>query len=767
MPDKEKRDSKRRSTEGKLSPRRRGASAGSEMSSELITLQPGPRKTRPKGPAQPRITTHKSRSVWFQARASWPVRDAPIRRLVAARLHALRSAQASVTEEWGNVGPVNIGGRTTSLVCHPTNTEVVWVGAAGGGVWQTSDGGATWATNWHSQDCLNIGSLALDPKNPDILYCGTGEANLSADSYPGVGLFRSTDGGATWHVIAAPDATGIPRRIGAIAVDPFDSNHLKLGGVGYNEVSSSGSDFGGLYTSHDGGITWQRESFVSTGNYWSHAVVFHPATKGTVYATITEQGSKNGIWRSTDSGVSWKQLTTGLPDPSSIGRTSLAISPSSPKVLYAISRDENSSTADRVLGVFRSADGGNSWANIAGTEFTKETQMSYGNTIAVHPADPNTAICGGVDLHRTTDGGKTWTQITHWDANRGDADYAHADHHAVVMPASNPGSVYSANDGGVDMSKDSGSNWENLSNGLAVTMFYDIDVAASDAGNFGGGAQDNGTIVTATGSAGDYMQILGGDGGWMVYDPQDARHLYASYYNMGIYRFKGGAPTNVSPPVPTAERAAIWMCFITMDPSAAATVYTGSNRLWRTTDDGKTWKPISSSFDNSAITAIEVAPADSKRIYIGTENGGFFRSTDGGKTWSANLSSSVLPGNTITRLETSADSGADFLLATIANFGHSHVFCSRDGGVTWEDFDKGQLPDVPHHAILISPSDANTVYVCNDVGVFVSNDAAKTWSNMTLNLPNVMVIDLVYHVSDGFLYAATYGRSIWRIRIDN
>jgi hypothetical protein len=317
----------------------------------------------------------------------------------------------------------------------------------------------------------------------------------------------------------------------------------------------------------------------------------------------------------------------------------------------------------------------------------------------------------------------------------------------------------------MDVSNDTGTSWQNRSNGLEVNMFYDMDVAASDGRNFGGGAQDNGTLVTTTGSDNDFGMILGGDGGWMVYDPKDASHLYASFYNMGIYRFKAGSPTDVSPPVPDPERGKIWMCFITMDPADSTKVYTGSNRMWRTTDDGKTWKAISSSFDDSAITAIEVAPADSNRIYVGTENGGFFRSTDGGKTWSPNLSSSVLPGNTITRLETSAKSGADFVLATVANFGHSHLFQSQDGGVTWADVDKGQLPDVPHHAVLIAPNDPKTVYVCNDVGVFISTDGAATWSNMTLNLPNVMIIDLVYQQTDGKLYAATYGRSIWRISV--
>jgi len=249
---------------------------------------------------------------------------------------------------------------------------MIWVGAAGGGVWQSADGGQTWSTQWHSQDILNIGALALDPSNLQTIYCGTGEADLSADSYPGVGLFRSSDGGATWHVLASPAATGIPRRIGAIAVDPFDANHIKLGGVGFNEVSASNNDLGGIYTSHDGGITWAREQFVSSGNYWCHAVLFHPAKQGTIFTTVTEQGSKSGIWRSSDGGASWQHLVAGLPNPASIGRTALAMSSSDPTILYALAQDENSGSSDQVLGVFRSADGGDTWTNIAGNEFANE-----------------------------------------------------------------------------------------------------------------------------------------------------------------------------------------------------------------------------------------------------------------------------------------------------------------------------------------------------------------------------------------------------------
>ena len=299
------------------------------------------------------------------------------------------------------------------------------------------------------------------------------------------------------------------------------------------------------------------------------------------------------------------------------------------------------------------------------------------------------------------------------------------------MPVAAPGRIYSANDGGVDVSNDCGKTWQNRSNGLVVTMFYDMDVAQSDGRNFGGGSQDNGTIVTATGGSNDYFEILGGDGGWMVYDPRDATHVYASFYNMGIFRFINGAWTDVSPRVP--EKKSIWMCYITMDPSNSQTVYTGSFQLWRTTDDGVTWNAISPNFDGSAITAIEVAAADPKRIYVGTENGGFFRSTDGGTTWSANLSSSILPGFIITRLETSAKSGADLLYATVGNFDKAHVFRSRDGGVTWADIDKGQLPDVPHHAILLVPDNPSMVYACNNAGVFASNDGGDTWKNRFLS----------------------------------
>lgn len=727
-------------------------------------LKRGPRKERRKGSL--RISNHKARSVWFQARTSWPVREAPTSILIRERGRAIKTLPpAPGNSQWVSVGPTNIGGRVTSLVCHPKYPERVWAGAAGGGVWYSPDAGQTWQSQWYDQDVLNVGSLAIDPETPAILYCGTGEANLSADSYPGVGLYRSLDGGASWHLHADSEKFGLPRRIGVIAIDPFNPKHLRIGGIGYAETGND-NDVGGMYFSLDGGITWKREVFVTSSNYWCHSIVFDPKKKNTLYATLTAQGSRNGIYRSINGGKSWTHLTSGLPDAEKFGRTSLAISPSNPKVLYAFATDAWSGNADMVLGVFRTDNGGDTWVDTAGSHFLEEGQTSYGNTIAIHPTDPDHVICGGVDLHLSTDGGGTWTQVTKWDANRGDPDYAHADHHCLLMPPTIPGRIYDANDGGLDVSGDGGNTWVNRSNGLAVTMYYDLDVAQADPRVFGGGAQDNGTLITTTGNSNDHFELLGGDGGWIVFDPKNAGHVYASYQHFGMYRFRPNTnPKKVTPKEAEAsERNFVWMCFIAMDPSDSNTVFTGTYRVWRTKNDGDNWAAVSPMLDESLITAIEIAAADPKRIYVGTENGGFFRSTDGGNTWSSNLASTTLPGHSITRLATNP-TDANLLFATVANFGHPHVFRSKDGGLNWEDTDKGKLPDVPHHSIAIPRSSPKTVYVCNDVGVFVSSDSGDSWMSITRNLPNVMVVDLAFHLNDGTLTAATYGRSLWRLKV--
>jgi len=194
-------------------------------------------------------------------------------------------------------------------------------------------------------------------------------------------------------------------------------------------------------------------------------------------------------------------------------------------------------------------------------------------------------------------------------------------------------------------------------------------------------------------------------------------------------------------------------------PNDATKVLAGSKRVWRTTNDGATWTPVSPVLDDSSISAIEIAPSDSDKLFVGTHNGAVFRSTDGGNTWSANIAGD-LPGRTVTRID-AYPTDAEKLVVCVAGGGCSHVFYSRDAGTSWQDIDRGRLPDVPHHAVLVRPDNTNEVYVANDAGVYVTTDLGESWRNISDNLPTSMYVDLVYRTVDRHLFAATYGRSAW------
>ena len=746
------RAAKKKSTKIRKTTRKKKKSPA-QLLETLIEYAPPKQVSKSKSVA---FSTHKKRAAWFNAREAWPHREVAAEMIAQGRAGSVtESPQLPGVPMWTPAGPSNIGGRMTALVVHPNDAKHLIAGAAGGGVWTSTNGGQDWTARWHSEPTLNIGSLCRDPSNPDLIYCGTGEANLSADSHPGVGIYRSMDGGVNWTLFAPSSSLGLPTRIGRIAVDPFNSNTILVGGVTHSGGSS------GLFVSRDAGVSWAKVTSLFDGPYFCHEVVFSPNSQDTLFATIDAGGFSNGIWRSDDNGLNWTHLTSGLPLSFNFRRTSLAIAPSNPKIIYAQVATQNG----KVLGIFRSNNSGDTWSSIGGNHFSDERQMNYNNTISVNPNDEDDVLCGGVDIHRTTNGGQTWKKMTRWFAKRTEDDYAHADQHWIVHAPNTPGLVYAMNDGGMDVSLDGGKKWENRSDGLATNMFYDIAVAATDGNMYGGGMQDNGTWLTLDGSPDKFVETTGGDGGFCAIDPNDKLHLYTSSQFMRVNRFRStdGWASDIGPNE-TGDRP--WMAFIALDPDRPKRVFVASKRVWRTLNDANTWSDVSGILDGSFITCIEIARADTDRIYVGTENGGIFRSDDGGNSWTSDIASSILPGRTITRLRSPAGD-KDTVYASIANFGNSHLFRSTNGGITWMDVDNGNLPDVPHHGISIPTTDDEMIFVGGDAGVFLSKDAGATWHNISNNLPTTMVIDLVLHEATSTLLAATYGRSIWKMDTSN
>lgn len=728
----------------------------------------------------------KHHSGWFAQRACLNGLDAHTGDIEAHWAAMKDQSSADHGLQWQCIGPVNIAGRVTALIAHPDDSNRLYAGSAGGGVWTSTDGGVTWQPSWPKSFSQSIGALAFDAADPKTIYCASGEANISPDCYPGSGLYVSRDTGATWDVLANAGDHDLPRRIGSLVSCPRTPGLLYLGGVNLDENQP-----GGLYRSCDGGQSWLREDFPSARNYWCHSIAIHP--DGTVFAAHEMHGWQSGIYR-LDGGMSgvWKHLNSSpLPPGDKIGRISLAIAPSLPNTLYAVVSDP---LGKEVLGVYRSRDRGDRWTEIGGTEFAAEDQGCYAISIAVHPTKPDIVACGLNDVHVTLDSGASWTRASHWDSEVGTPTYAHGDQHAILMPGGNR--IYTANDGGVAISEDLGKTWHERAQGMVTTMFYDIDVSPVNGKIVGGGTQDNGSLLTGVPEAGkehEFLRVLDGDGAWMVFDPDDEAHVFGSKSDIHIFRhhasekWKSDFWEDVSPKdLKQAEHREVAIAVLAIDPTNGHKVWLGSRRLWMTKDDGREWKAIRTEFDGTAITAIEIPAAEPGHVLVGTRRGGIFRSLDGGETWSGDLSGPEIPGRAITRIETHPRK-ASRVVVTIGGTGarprkiarpttygtapmtsgaeiFPHIFLSEDGGLTWRPIDGPDMPQVAYHAAVFETHEPHRLFVSNDCGVWMTTDLTS-WTDLSSTLPNVIISDLVYHHRDRTLTAATYGRGIWRVAV--
>jgi photosystem II stability/assembly factor-like uncharacterized protein len=739
---------------------------------------------RSKPAAAPARAPGKDRS-FFNQHVSFPMRDAAPVELERFWAGATRvNAEIPPEHHWDCLGPHNIAGRVTALVIHPGTPERWLAGSAAGGVWITNDAGESWSQTWSRFAPQSIGALAwVQWDGVWTLIAATGEANMSADTYPGSGLYISFDCGLTWQGMfgaASPEVglRGQPRRIGCIAPGP--RGRLAVGSVYLDENTAAGLYFADLKR-----MTCEVCTFEAWGerSYNCHSVLFHPDGK-TLFTAIEPDGTLNGIWRSPDGGQSWEHLTRGLPRGEFFRRISLALAPSDPDVMYALA----SSRSAHVLGVFRSTNGGRSWKEILGGRFPRERQMDYNNTIAVHPRRPDSVIWGGMKLHRTDDAGRNWRTITK--RERGARNYVHDDHHVLLWPDNE--TILSGNDGGVSISYDGGRTWQERTRRMVTTMFYDLDVAPSNGNVFGGGTQDNGTIIGGVDemAEGDFVSAIGGDGAWTAFDPADAETAFASSSGFDIRRHIRRKPWKdligwrfISPKadqMPEGERLQRAFTVLAIDPPnrlGPKRLWAGSARLWSFDISRGRWRPPSHAFDGSPISAIEISNVDPRVVYVGTTKGGIFRSADDGATWCENLAGPDIPARAITSIQ-SHPALASTVVVTVASTGMSnsgirlstgeylpygHVFRSHNGGAIWEDVDAGALPNVAYFSAAYETHPPYRLFVASDLGVWAEIDGY--WVHINGNLPNVVVSDLVYHHRDRTLTAATYGRGIWRMRV--
>ena len=684
------------------------------------------------------------------------------------------------------MGPDNIGGRVRSVAIDPNNSNIIYSGSVSGGVWKSIDAGANWAPTNDFASNLVIGCIAIDPTNSNIIYAGTGEAFFNIDALRGAGVLKSTDAGATWTLLtnfAAPNAQFGFNYITKIIVRPDNHN------VVYAAM------LGGVWKSTDAGASWAKLNTNTQVSVRCTDLVADPTNADVMYAAFGFF-STDGIYKTTNGGTSWLLMNGGFPPRTdNYVRISLAIAPSNPQILYACIADSQYYTHS----IQKTTNGGTSWAAV-----TKPTdpvgggshlggQGWYNNVIAIHPTNPNIVLSGGINMFKSTDGGATWTMKTNWYPAAGYKDM-HADQHAIVFDPANASVVYFGNDGGMYKSTDAGENYSMINNHLATTQLYSGSVHPT-AAVYLAGTQDNGTLRSGILPA--WSVAIGGDGGSVAIDFATPTTMYTEYVYLAIQRSTNGGSswirTMTGIPVSggsqsngTSDRC-LFIAPFTMDPSTSTTLVAGTFRLWRTTNSGGAWSPISTSVPNngdltgdgdggnqvgsggSAISAISVAKSSSATIYVGTSGSAtaaarIMVTTNTGTSWT-NVTTAPLPDRYVTSVAIDPTNSSrafagysGYNSATPAAPGH--VFLTTNRGTSWTNA-SGTLPDLPVNALLIDPNNMSHLLAGTDLGVFETTNSGAIWTQQNNGMANVSVMDLDVNTA-GYVFASTHGRGMYK-----
>lgn len=687
-----------------------------------------------------------NRFMWFYGQRLTPGVDIdPVaRRMEAWEVkQATRQPNSPLDENWTSIGPTNFAGRMLCIAWHPTNTSIIYVGSASGGLWKTTNGGTSWTPLTDNLPSLAIGAVALDPSNPNIIYIGTGEGSFNVDAVYGAGVFKSTDGGATWNTTGLSWTQSQSRAVNEIVIDPTNTQIV---------YAACNSSVGGIFKSTNGGTTWTQ---YHTGDVKDLAM--HPDSSNVLYCALGYPWgtTNNGIYKSTNGGVNWTQLTSGLPTGTGHGRVELSISRSNPLIVYA-GISQTISAGAGLLGIYRTTDGGANWSLRSTSPNMYSGQGWYNLVCEVNPTNSNEVWSNGLDAYKSTDGGANWTRMTIWSYPEGNSQYAHADHHAMAFMPGNPSTVLLGTDGGIFKSTNGGTSWTGLNSGLVTYQYYAICNDALQPNVAFGGTQDNGTNKYNNSST--HTRPLGGDGGYCNVDFTNSNIVYATTQRGNHYKSTNGG-TSFSAIQSGISGAGAWVTPRVMDPSNPNILYTGTNLVYKTTNGGSSWTAISGALDASYISCLAVAPSDPQTIYVGYEgyDGKVFKTNNGGTNWT-NIESGI-PERYPTYLAVDP-LNRDIVYCTVSGYGSGHVWKSTNGGASWSNSSTG-LPDIPVNCIVIDQSDGNKLYAATDLGVYYSSNAGGSWSDYSTGLPNVVVDFLALHPTSGKLRAGTHGRGMW------
>lgn len=711
--------------------------------------------------------------------------------LILMVLANIALAQEKVPEVFKNmsmrsIGPAVMSGRVTSIDVASHDENIIFTGTASGGLWKSVSGGITWEAVFDDQNIMSIGAVRIDPSSPDIVWAGTGEGNPRNSQTSGGGIFKSDNGGHSWKKLGLEKTTTIHR----IIVDPSNSDVVYVG--------AHGSAWGptpdrGIYKTQDGGNSWNKILFVND-SVGCADLVMDPLNSGKLFAAMYQYerkpyvfksgGKGSGLYMTTDGGKNWTLLTDkhGLPE-GDLGRIGIAISPSNPRIVYALI--ESKKTA-----LYKSNDGGFKWEKV--NDEAVSDRPFYYHELYVDPSNENHLIYLHSTVTESIDGGKTWTTMLPYYG-------VHPDHHAFWWSKTNPNVMYEGNDGGLNFSRDGGKNWTFVNN-LPLGQFYHIDYDMQTPYNVYGGMQDNGSwkgpgyVWHQDGiRAEDWQELLFGDGFDVVPQKNNARYVYAMSQGgeVNYIDTETGHMQYIKPVHPEGLPLRFnWNAGIAQNPFSVKSVYFGSQFLHRSEDNGFSWKIISPDLttnDPNKIkqkesggltpdqtgaemhcTIISIAPSsiNEKTIWVGTDDGNVQMTSDGGVNWSNNIERmpGMPKGAWIPQIHASSHNALEAFVV-VNNYRQNDwrpfLYHTQDAGKTWKNIVAANQVSGHCLSIVQDPVVASLLFLGTENGLFVSIDYGKNWMKWTYDYPSVATQDLKIHPIEHDLIIGTFGRAIY------